>query len=218
MDDLRDSLPAMQRMALSYAPAGAREATLALLALDSRLAGVLRGASEPMLAQIRYAWWRDMLVREAENRPGGEPLLALLAGWQGEAAGLVALIDGWEQLVEPESLEPARMRAFCEGRGAACAALARALDCHDAQDQARDAGVGWALADLAARLTDPRERETATGLIGEHDWRRIALPRALRPLAVLHGLASHAARKGQDFGTGGPGTLLRAMRIGLSGR
>jgi phytoene synthase len=218
MVDLRETLPAMQRLALVYAPGRMREPTLALLALDSRLAGVLRSASEPMLAQIRLAWWRDMLARDAAERPGGEPVLALLSGWRDEAASLVALVDGWEQLVEPDSLGAEAMRAFCAGRGEACAALARVAGCSAAEGNARTAGEGWALADLAARLTDPQERETAAGLVREADWRRIALPRALRPLAILHGLAANAARSGQDFREPGPGSLLLAMRIGLCGR
>lgn len=108
MDDLRETLPAIQRLALAYAPARTRDATLALLALDGRLAGVLRSASEPMLAQIRLAWWRDILGREAAERPSGEPLVALLEPWGREAGELVALVDGWEQLVETESFGPAK--------------------------------------------------------------------------------------------------------------
>ena len=41
-DDLTADLPPPQRLALSYASARARPATLALLALDARLAAVLR--------------------------------------------------------------------------------------------------------------------------------------------------------------------------------
>jgi hypothetical protein len=36
-------------------------ATLALLALDARLAAILRGRREPIAAQLRLAWWREML-------------------------------------------------------------------------------------------------------------------------------------------------------------
>lgn len=218
MDDLRETLPAMQRLALAYAPRSARDATLALLALDTRLAGVLRGASEPMLAQIRLAWWRDMLGRKAEERPSGEPLVALLALWGDEAAGLVALIDGWEALTEPELLDAGAMRGFCGGRGTAWAALARAVGCPSAQEAARSAGEGWALVDLAARLSAPEERDMASRLIAQHDWRPVALPRALRPLAVLHGIAARAAKRGGPIGEAGRSVVLSAMRIGLFGR
>ncbi len=216
MDDLLETLPNLHRLALAYAPGRVRRAWLALLALDARLAGVLRSSSEPMLAQIRLAWWRDMLAREAQDRPTGEPLMALIECWGEHASGLIALVDGWENLAEPETLDADAMRAFCQGRGAAAAALARLAGCPGAQQDAQAAGEGWALADLAARLTDPGERETAARLMRELEWSRIALPRALRPLAVLYGLARDAATKGKAADN--PGSLLRAMRIGLLGR
>lgn len=218
MDDLRETLPTMHRLALAYAPTRVRPAWLALLGLDSRLAGILRNSSEPMLAQIRLAWWRDMLARNEADRPGGEPLLALIGSWGADQTRLVALVDGWENLAEPGSLGADAMQAFCEGRGAACVTLAKVAGCSGAQEQARLAGEGWALADLSMRLSDPGEREEAARLVSERDWQRIALPRALRPLAVLHGLAASAARRGPEIRQPGANAMLLAMRIGLFGR
>ncbi len=218
MDDLRETLPTLHRLALAYAPSRARDAWLALLALDARLAGVLRGSSEPMLAQIRLAWWRDMLARGEQDRPGGEPLMGLIACWGDHAAALSALVDGWENLAQSDALGADAMRAFCQGRGAAAAALTRLTGCTGAQENARAAGEGWALADLASRLTDPGEREIAARLMREQDWKRVALPRALRPLAVLHGLASQSAGRGGAMEEPRAGSLLLAMRIGLLGR
>jgi phytoene synthase len=42
--DLLDSLPAPWRLAVAYAPASTRDRWLTLLALDIRLAGVVRSA------------------------------------------------------------------------------------------------------------------------------------------------------------------------------
>jgi phytoene synthase len=218
MAELLESLPVLHRLALAYAPGGMRQATLALLALDARLAETVRSASEPMLAQIRLAWWRDMLARDAADRPAGEPLLAALGPWQGHEAALSALVDGWEELVGLEPLSEQAMRGFCAGRGAAFAALAGIGGHLGAADKARAAGEGWALADLAARLDDAGEREAALSLLRAHDWRRIALPRDLRPIAVLHGLAARDARAGRGFAQPSPGMLLAALRIGLFGR
>ena len=92
---LAEQLPPPQRLALSYAPPSARCPTLALLALDTRLAGLLRRRGEPVLAQVRLAWWRDILAAEPGGWPEGEPVLALLRSWR-EPAPLVALVDGWE--------------------------------------------------------------------------------------------------------------------------
>ncbi|MCB2047157.1 MAG: squalene/phytoene synthase family protein [Novosphingobium sp.] len=218
MNGLLDTLPTLQRLALAYAPSGAREATLALLALDARLADIVRSASEPMLAQIRLAWWRDMLARDCGERPDGEPLLQALICWQGQESALIALVDGWEHLVADQQLGSEDMLAFCQGRGSAFAGLAGLIDCHDAREVARKAAESWTVADLAKRLQDQREKEAVKSLIGGQDWRRIALPRKLRPLAVLHGLALRDLRKGIARQESGLSMLFVAMRIGLSGR
>lgn len=218
MTELVESLPVMHRLALAYAPRPVRDATLALFALDSRLAEIVRSASEPMLAQIRLAWWRDMLARDAAERPHGEPLVGLLQTWRGHAVRLTSLVDGWEQLASEDSLGRDAMRAFCKGRATAFAALAQVVGRADSDKAAHAAGEGWALADLASRLDNPHERESALQLVSEHDWRRIVLPRDLRPLAMLHGLAAHAGRTGAGLGSGAAGSLLLAVRIGLFGR
>lgn len=218
MDDLLQTLPPLHRLALAYAPAKAHRATLTLLALDSRLAEVVRNASEPMLAQIRLAWWRDMLGREASDRPQGEPLLELFDVWRGEEPALVALVDGWEELATDEAIDDQAMHAFCSGRGQAFAALARVLGCGNASQAAGRAGEGWSLADLASRLSGSGERDAAIRLVREQGWQRIALPRALRPLAVLYGLGASAGREGSAMPPPSLSTLLLAMRIGLLGR
>ena len=86
IEDAVSSLPLPQRLALSYAPRASRNAFAGLLALDTRFAGIVRHAREPMLAQMRLAWWRDVLAKPAAEWPTGEPLLALLAEWQGESS------------------------------------------------------------------------------------------------------------------------------------
>jgi len=87
---LASELPPPQRLALAYAPARARPATLALLALDARLAAILRGRREPLAAQLRLAWWREMFARPPSDWPAGEPLLEALRGWR-DPSGLAAL-------------------------------------------------------------------------------------------------------------------------------
>ncbi len=218
MGHILDTLPVLHRLALAYAPKRSRAAFLALLALDARLAEVVRSASEPMLAQIRLAWWRDILAREGEDRPQGEPLVAALGDWAHGATDLVALVDGWECLVDEGPLTTDGIRAFCEGRGAAFAALANVVECPEASEAARSAGQAWALADLASRLDNPHEREAAMAIVREGEWRRIALPRALRPLAVLHGLAASDGRAGRGLSQPRASMLFFAMRIGLFGR
>jgi phytoene synthase len=209
-----DALPAPQRLALGYAAARSRAATLALLLLDARLAAVLRGRREPLATQLRLAWWRDVLAKPKDEWPLGEPLLEALRRWRDPAA-LASLPAAWEALLA-EDLSVEAIAGFADGRALGFAALARELEIHEVE-QAADAARIWALADLAANLTDSAERTRVV----EHARsfaRPARLPRPLRPLAVLAGLGAAAlARGGGDLLTGPSGMLL-ALRIGVTGR
>lgn len=52
-----------------FVPAAAREALLALLALDAELAHVHHAVSEEMTGQLRYAWWQEALQGMAGGKP-----------------------------------------------------------------------------------------------------------------------------------------------------
>jgi phytoene synthase len=164
----------------------------------------VREAREPMLAQIRLAWWRERLAEPAERRPAGEPLLALL-GDRAKAFG--PLVDGWEALLGDAPLPRAALADFADGRAQALGGLAEVLG--SAREASETAGRCWALADLAGRLSDPEERAQVAALRAEAPAFP-SLPRAMRPLVVLDGLASRNRN--------GPTTLLTAMRLGIFGR
>ena len=212
-----EDLPLAHRLALAYAPAGARAATLTLLALDDRLAAILRQRTEAILAQIKLAWWRDRLNEDAADWPLGEPLLARLTDWPGDKRRLVALVDGWEALMA-EHLDHSSMEEFARGRSAAWSALSSALGASSAAPEAERAACEWAMADLVMNLGEGDERERALGLARSLSWRTARLPRALRPLAVLHGLARRALARGGSELLDGPGASLAALRIGVYGR
>lgn len=210
---LLESLPPGRRLALAYAPAASRTPLLALLALDVRLAGIVRNSHEPMLAQLRLAWWREQLRQDGAGWPEGEPLLAALRSWNGGHGALVALVDAWEGMTGDAPLAPVVFEQLAQARAEGFAALAPGA----AGDVLR-LGRNWALADLAARLSHPEEKAAALDLARAQDWRGAALPRAMRPLAVLHGLAARALRRGGNMDRIGPLDLLAALRIGLFGR
>jgi len=212
-DALTADLPPPQRLALSYASARARPATLALLALDARLAAILRSRREPIATQLRLAWWRDMLARPAADWPRGEPVLDALRSWR-DPSGLAKLATGWEVLLA-ERLTEATIAEFAAGRGRAFGCLARELGV-DPVDRAEASARIWALADLAANISDTGER----ALVVEQGQGAAppVLPSPLRPLAVLAGLGAAALRKGGAPLLSGPGSALRALRIGLGGR
>lgn len=212
---LAASLPIERRLALSYAPRGAREPTLGLLALDAALGNLVRAAREPMLGQMRLAWWRDQLGKAPAERPQGEPVLALLAGFPEFGEDLQCLVDGWEVLLGEAPLPPSALAAHAESRGKACAALARALGAAASAEVASRCGQEWALAELAVRLSDPAEHAFAQALVARAGWQSANLPRSLRPLKVLHALALRA--RGERPLLSRRRDIVSAFRLGLLG-
>ena len=214
-----DLFPLPQRLALNYAPAHLRAPTAALFALDARLGELVAKANEPLLAQLRLAWWRDELSKAPTDRAKGDPILdAIGETWTGEERALVRLIDGWEQLVGEAPLPTPAIDGFASGRAGAFAALARLAGQSAAEEGADQAGRIWALADFAARVSNVEERQTALGLADAHGHRFPSLPRALRPLAVLRGLAHRSLARGGASLVVRRRDILAALRLGMIGR
>ncbi|VWX51584.1 conserved hypothetical protein [Novosphingobium sp. 9U] len=216
-DPLLATLPAVARLALVYAPASAREQTLALLALDARLATLIRRSNEPMLAQLRLAWWRESIGHDPAHWPEGEPILATLRSWGADHARATALVNAWEALTAPSPLAADAMLAFADGRGAAAAALAQVLGRSNEAEPARQLGRIWALEDLAMRLGREEERATAARLAAERPGKLPRVSRPLRPLRVLAGLARRRRRAGSEEGASSPAAMLEALKLGLLG-
>ena len=187
--DIAGELSPPLRLAVAYAPASARPGWTALLALDQRLARAVAGASEPLIGQLKLAWWRDRTREPASAWPRGEPLLAALAPFDGERAALEALVDAWEAQIDADG-DPARLAQLAQARGLAVAALARMLGCADDPDTIAGHARRWT--DRGAWPVAPR------------------LSRAMRPLAILANLPAP-----DEFG---PLALLRIVRLGMLGR
>ena len=102
------SLDPDRSLALAYVPAARRAAVEALWRLDSTLAAVLSTGREPMISQIRLAWWREALEKLDRERPPSEPTLEaaaehlLPAGIRG--AELSEMESGWSVLLSPDPL------------------------------------------------------------------------------------------------------------------
>ena len=214
MADPVGELAPLARLALAYAPGPARADWLTILLLDARLAGVVRSAREPMLAQLRLAWWRDRLGEAPAGWPAGEPLLARLRDWGDAARGLTSLVDGWEALLGEPPLPETALSEFAAGRGAGMAALAGRLGADPATSG--QLGQAWALADLTLHLSDGAERAAAQALL--EAARPVRVGRAMRPLAVLAGLNLRAVRRGRGDPLDGPAALLAAIRLGMFSR
>jgi len=177
--------------------------------LSAAVAPVRLGSREPIMAQLRLAWWRDRLKEPASQWPKGEPLLAALACWDGQHGALLPLVDGWEGLLEDAPLGEGAFAGFAQGRAAACVALA------GASAAVEQAGYGWALGDMMSSSYRPDEQGVLAQMVARHNWRQARLPRALRPLAVLQALAARAAKGNSQNGLG---AFLLALRLGILGR
>lgn len=216
-DVLLASLPSVARLALVYAPASARRQTLALFALDAHCATLLRRSSEPMLAQLRLAWWRESIAQDPTQWPQGEPILAALRSWGEHHAGAAALVDAWEALTAPAPLSAAAMQTFAQARGAAAGALARALSRPQDVGAAESLGRIWAIEDLTMRLGRDDEREMAQALARAYPEALPRIGRPLRSLRVLAGLSRRRRIAGHEEGATSPSAMLQALKLGLLG-
>ncbi|MFZ9396348.1 MAG: squalene/phytoene synthase family protein [Erythrobacter sp.] len=207
-----------QRLALAYSPGATRPALASLFALDRRLSQLVARTSEPMLGQMRLAWWRDMLGKASADRPAGDVVLdALGQHWGGHERELIAMVDAWEVLLAGETLTPGQLHEFGEGRAAPFGALQRVRD-RAAKDRVAAAAFHWAMADAAAHCADPQDRAALVeaGLARTRGGGRIEP--GLRGLAVLQALALRALRRGGRPLLEGRGAALVALRAGLLGR
>lgn len=195
--------------------------------LDARLADVVRTTTEAIIGQMRLTWWHDVLTDPAGAKGKGDPLVNRLRAEGGltdadRLSGLVAMIDGWERLLEPMPLDEETVAAFGRERGGG---LFRALggkagDVMPA-DWAEGAGSVWALWDLS-------------GHIGDAATARLALEVASARLAGIDGAQARMVPKAQRLAFAlargdvrrmrgapvhlTPGLYLRLLRAATIGR
>lgn len=159
-----------RRMILAYAPSAAAGSGLAaLLTLDDKLAETVRSTTEPMLGQIRLQWWHDALLKLDTAPPPAEPVLETVASdaLREDVTGVMVaeIATAWQALLQAE-LGAAELKAFAV-RGARLFELAGRLAGASPDDPLALAGEGWALADLAAGLSDPGEAAAARMIAGQ---------------------------------------------------
>lgn len=211
------TLPDEQMLALAHTPRALRARLQVILALDHRLGRLVAGTTEPMLGQMRLAWWRDALAQPAANRPRGDAVLdAIGETWEGHEGPLRAMVDGWEYMLA-EVLDKDAAIAFAKGRAAPFAAFADMAGVSSLQEEALRIGERWALADAATNLSGGEERDIMIDLGSELGAPRV-VPRALRGLAILNALAMRSlAGGGQPMMLGRVSALI-ALRVSIFGR
>ena len=179
-------------LSVLYAPAAVRPALLALHGLDLELAQVVASTSEPMLGEIRLAWWRDALTALDGGQVPPQPLLALIAaevlprGVSG--AELTALEDRWLGLIGSDAVPESHF----DGGGTLFALLARIGGGDSAA--ARRLGEAWAKGEPAQRESAQRESAQRESAQRESAQRESAQGPVATPLRPLFGLVQLAAR------------------------
>lgn len=206
-------LPAEHRIAIAYTPEKVRGPLTTYLSFDQRLGRIVAGTTEPMLGQMRLAWWRDMLMKPVDDRPKGDVVLDAIGGdWTGGEASLIKLVDAWEILVVAEKLDLKVAKEFGAGRSAPFLALA------DTESLVPAVGAVWAIADAASQVSDEAERAVLVEAGSETAKAKRLYPSTLRGIAVLDALAARALKNGGRPLMEGRGASLTAFRAALFGR
>jgi phytoene synthase len=216
-------LPGDRGLALEHVPARHRAAIRALFAIDLAMADVVRTSTQPMLGQIRLAWWRERLEGMDRGELPAEPRLQAVASDllpRGIRCSTIAGLEGgWLRLFDDCPWDVGTSEAVWF-RGRLLFGLgARLLG--NSSEQAEAAGGVWALADAARHCSDMvsramllgQARTFARGLAG------IRFAAGVRPLTGLAALAVRDVRRGEPFepeATRGRAAAMLAHR--LSGR
>ena len=203
--------------AVLAAPVAARARLLPLYALNLEVARAPWVSTEPMIAEMRLQWWRDVV---AEPTPRAHevaaPLHALIleAGLPPDVLDRMIEARRWDIYRDPFE-DQAAMDAYLEDTGAGLMWLSACALGAQPQAEAAVRSYGWAAAlaqylraipELAARgrvpLVDGRPQAVTQlalrGLIRLNAARKATVPRALRPALLAgwqaEGLLKQAAR------------------------
>jgi len=207
--------------ALASAPAQVRPGLEALWALDEALGKVLATGREPMIRQIRLAWWREALERLDREAPPMEPVLEgvtaqlLPAGMSG--ASLAQMEAGWAALLGDEPITVAELEVYADHRGGLMFRHAATL-LGGTSDALEPAGRAWALVDLARHSSERKDVEAALAM-ARAERLPARWPRRLRPLGMVAVLAARDLARGPDRWEepGVPPRAARMMRHRLTG-
>ncbi len=214
------ALDADRAFALAQVPDEKRAAVGALWRLDAALGAVLAGGREPMISQIKLAWWRESLEKLDRERPPAEPML------EEAAANIIPAVSGrelaemeqaWLVLLGPGPLTEADLRDYASRGSWLFRYSARLLGGELGAEQ-EQAGEGWALADLA-RHSSKTDAQAAL-VAARTRLRPASWPRPLRPLGMLAALARRDVERGLDRlePLGAPPRIARMLRLRLTGR
>ncbi len=180
-------------LALAYAPRRLRNSLAALWALDDALERVVTTTTQPLIGQMRLAWWHEQLLGLDDGPIVAEPVLTALAPLVREqnitGADLAAMIDGWDVLLEPLPYSKDQLRVHASLRGDRLFDLSAQLL---GSQVPGGMGAGWALVDFAMRCSDQTTRERAIELF------ELVPIKGPKPLRILAQLARSRAQQLND--------------------
>lgn len=162
-----------QRMAVAYARREWQQGLSILLELDNRLLAIAAKGPEPVLKQLRLAWWREQLEK-GDAAPRGEPLLARIAA-NHELPELVAslqkLVEAFEHVVaaDGDRNSPALAQAIALRGTAVFGSYACWVRAPVDAENVRLAGEQWARRSFGLSVAD----------------KAALLPAAFKPLNLL---------------------------------
>ena len=198
-----------------YWPVKLRPAFDALFDIDSAMADVVRTTKQPMVGQIRLAWWRERLEELGSAGAPAEPRLQAvereLLSRGIEGAEVAALEVGWAALLEDFPWHLSTIDAV-RARGRVLFAIGGVLLGADSEEL-RAAGGVWAVVDCARHCSDRESRRTLlreAKLLTE-PMMGLRYPAAARPLSMLGALAIHDI--GSGFEMEPEATPKRAARL-----
>lgn len=210
-------------LALTYVPAVRKPAIEALWAIDAAMADVVSSTRQPMVGQIRLAWWRERLEELGTVAAPAEPRLQAvqrdLLSRGIEGAEVAALEIGWAALLEDfpwglPTVDAVRIR------GRILFAIGGVVLGADSDDL-RAAGGLWALVDCARHCSDGESRRVLlreARLLADR-VESVRYPAVARPLSMLAALAIADLRTAAAFEPEGtPKRAVRMLAHRLTGR
>ncbi len=170
-----------QQLSLAYASRELRPKLAALLALDTHLASVAMGRGDPLLVQMKLAWWRSAIIDGPDTMA---PEIAMIAGvfMPFERENIALLCDSWEQVIGQNVPFGSTANDFAHNRASAVFGTLALNESAELHAQITALGQGWAQADLALRLGVNRQVPLMLAS-------PTLPPRRYGALAVLAGLA-----------------------------
>ena len=195
-----------------YWPVELRPAFDALFDIDDALAAVVARATEPALAAIKLAWWRERLEELDTGTIPAEPRLRAVAsellprGVRG--AELAELAEGWTALLD----EQQDTKLIAEGGAKLFAVAARLLSTSDPLIE--PAGQLYGRVNAGRRGLMPMQ--SATDELQQLSAHRFA--KRLRPLTGLAALAARDATRPKLEPEATPGRSWTLIRHRMTGK